>query len=326
MTWSYFTAYLDGSRPITKAERDELYDNLATVLTTSGCSGAGYSLNATDQAAIKASNLLTDRASLDGPGATNTQGHLHTILETASSAFTNYASAVSAALSAEGLTSTTRGEILTARVESYKLWNYYRRVIDALACCALPVVSMGSECAVIGQAFSYAISATNSPTSYNATGLPPGLGINTSTGVISGTPTTAGTYSVTISATNSCGSDDAGLEIAVGTCLLSAFGNDDTWDGTGPHSLFDDTQDVTGQFECETEVEFSWGLNTGNTARFILKANGVTLFDSGCVSSSDPYSHLVSVPAGTTSLRVLVTVGCDASEQVFAVSYLVACP
>ena len=326
MTWSHFTAYLDGSRPITKAERDELFDNLATALATAGCSSAGYSLNSTDQSAIKASLLLSDRASLDGPGATNTKGHLHTILETASSAFSNYSSAVTAALSGEGISSGDRDSILTARTDDFRLWNYYRRVIDALTCCLLPVVSMGSKCAIVGQAFSYSISATNSPTGYNATGLPPGLTVNTSTGVISGTPTTAGTSSATISATNSCGTDDASLEIAVGTCSLSSFGNDGSYDGFGPYSLLDDTQDVTGQFECDTQIEFSWGLVTGNTASFVLKANGVTVFSSGCIDSSDPYSHLVMIPAGTTSLRVQVEVGCDASEQNFQVSYLLACP
>src|SRR2546430_1472170 len=67
----------------------------------------------------------------------------------------------------------------------------------------------------VGVAFSYQITATNNPTSFNATGLPAGLSVNTSTGLISGTPTTAGTYSVTISATNSGGTGSATLTLTI---------------------------------------------------------------------------------------------------------------
>lgn len=66
-----------------------------------------------------------------------------------------------------------------------------------------------------GVAFSYSITATNSPTSFNATGLPPGLSINTSSGVISGTPTTSGTYNTTISATNDNTTDTETLVISI---------------------------------------------------------------------------------------------------------------
>ena len=63
-------------------------------------------------------------------------------------------------------------------------------------------------------AFSYQITASNGPIiSYSATGLPAGLSVNTSTGLISGTPTTAGTYSVTISATNSSGQPERNLDL-----------------------------------------------------------------------------------------------------------------
>src|SRR5437870_766834 len=68
----------------------------------------------------------------------------------------------------------------------------------------------------VGVAFSYQITASNGPIiSYNATGLPAGLSVNTSTGLISGTPTTAGTYSVTISATNSSGTGSATLTLTI---------------------------------------------------------------------------------------------------------------
>ena len=60
----------------------------------------------------------------------------------------------------------------------------------------------------------YTIAASNSPTSFNATGLPPGLSVNTGTGAITGTPTTTSSsspFSVTISATNAGGTDTATL-------------------------------------------------------------------------------------------------------------------
>ena len=40
-----------------------------------------------------------------------------------------------------------------------------------------------------GKPFSYRIKATNHPTSFGAAGLPAGLSVNPSTGIISGAPT-----------------------------------------------------------------------------------------------------------------------------------------
>src|SRR5213079_1356929 len=77
------------------------------------------------------------------------------------------------------------------------------------------ITSAGTATGTVSVAFSYQIVASNCPTSYDATGLPPGLSVDTATGLISGTPTTAGTYSVTISATNSSGTGTKTLVITI---------------------------------------------------------------------------------------------------------------
>jgi hypothetical protein len=68
----------------------------------------------------------------------------------------------------------------------------------------------------VGTAFSYQITASGSPTSYSATGLPAGLSVSSTTGLISGTPTGGGTSTVTLGATNSGGTGNATLTITIG--------------------------------------------------------------------------------------------------------------
>jgi subtilase family serine protease len=71
------------------------------------------------------------------------------------------------------------------------------------------VTNPGSQTGTVGTAASLQISATDSASgqtlTYSATGLPAGLSINSSTGLISGTPTTAGSNSVTVTAKDTTG-------------------------------------------------------------------------------------------------------------------------
>ena len=66
-----------------------------------------------------------------------------------------------------------------------------------------------------GSNFSYTIVASHGPTSFNATGLPNGLTVDTQSGQITGVPTDAGTTSVRISASNSAGTDTETLSIGI---------------------------------------------------------------------------------------------------------------
>src|SRR5439155_17086980 len=77
------------------------------------------------------------------------------------------------------------------------------------------ITSASTATATTGTAFSYQITATNSPTSFDATGLSAGLMVNTATGLISGTPTSSGTFSVALSATNSGGTGTKTLSLTI---------------------------------------------------------------------------------------------------------------
>ena len=70
----------------------------------------------------------------------------------------------------------------------------------------VPVITSGATASgTNGAVFNYQITATNSPTGYGATGLPPGLTVNTMTGAITGPPTVGGTFNATIFASNAGG-------------------------------------------------------------------------------------------------------------------------
>jgi aryl-phospho-beta-D-glucosidase BglC (GH1 family) len=79
-----------------------------------------------------------------------------------------------------------------------------------------PVITSATTAAgVFNSSFSYTIVANNSPTLFSADNLPAWLALDAGSGVLSGTPPAAGSYSITVGATNASGSDTQTLAIEI---------------------------------------------------------------------------------------------------------------
>ncbi|MEY2427687.1 MAG: large repetitive protein [Verrucomicrobiota bacterium] len=88
-----------------------------------------------------------------------------------------------------------------------------------------------------GRGFGYLITAIHTPTSYDASGLPPGLSFDPVNGVISGTPTESGTFGPLITAYNNCDSDTEVLLLTI-TSSAPVITSSLTANGTEQSSFF----------------------------------------------------------------------------------------
>jgi Immunoglobulin I-set domain/von Willebrand factor type A domain/Putative Ig domain len=80
--------------------------------------------------------------------------------------------------------------------------------------------------------FSYTIRASNTPTTYGASGLPLGLSVNTTNGLISGTPWFGGTFTVPVWAANAWGTGTTNVVMTINYATLSGLAITDvinTW-------------------------------------------------------------------------------------------------
>ncbi|MEV7122118.1 putative Ig domain-containing protein [Kitasatospora griseola] len=153
------------------------------------------------------------------------------------------------------------------------------------------VTNPGSQSGTVGTAASLQIRATDSASgqtlTYAATGLPAGLSINSSTGLISGTPTAAGTSSVTVTATDTTG--------AAGS---TSFGWTEAGSGGGTCTA----GQLLGNAGFETGTAAPWTTSTGvvdNSASEAAHSGSWKAWMNGYGSAhTDTVSQTVTIPAG----------------------------
>ncbi len=82
---------------------------------------------------------------------------------------------------------------------------------NAITAITSPLSAVG----FVGQPFTFTVTAANTPLSFTATNLPPGLNFNTTNGLLNGVPTLAGNYSVPLTASNAVGVSASVLDILI---------------------------------------------------------------------------------------------------------------
>jgi len=173
------------------------------------------------------------------------------------------------------------------------------------------VTNPGNKTGTVGSAIaSFTLSATGGTTPYtwSATGLPPGVTIGSSTGTVSGTPTTAGTYNVTATATGSGGSGSGSTSF---TFTISGGGG-----GCSGQKL--------GNPGFETGSAAPWTATAGvidsSTSQPARSGSWKAWLDGYGSTHTDTLSQSVSIPAGcgaTLSFYLHI----DSAETTTSIAY-----
>ncbi|MEU1179995.1 M4 family metallopeptidase [Streptomyces sp. NPDC005820] len=173
------------------------------------------------------------------------------------------------------------------------------------------VTNPGSQSTTVGTAVSLQISAssTNSGTlTYAASGLPTGLSIS-STGLISGTPTTAGSYSTTVTVTDSTG--------ATGTASF-------TWtiSSSGGGSCTSTQLLGNNGFESgNTTWTASSGVITNSSSQAARTGSYKAWLDGYGSTHTDTLSQSVTIPSGCTNTTFTFYIHIDTAETTTSTQY-----
>jgi hypothetical protein len=183
----------------------------------------------------------------------------------------------------------------------------------------------------VGQSFAHAVTFSRAlPASYSASGLPAGLSLNATTGVISGTPAAPGTFPVTLGAINGAGTGSATLTLTVATTAgfpawrLAHFTVGELADASrsGPNAVY-------GYDGLSNLVKYALGLEpktnifSGLPAVSIVSTDWVYTYTRPTAISDLTYSVEVSTnlttwsTAGVTHVQVSSSGGVDTWKATF---------
>jgi serine protease len=170
------------------------------------------------------------------------------------------------------------------------------------------VTNPGNQTGTVGTAASLQMSATDSQSgqtfTWSASGLPAGLSINSSSGLISGTPTTANTYSVSVTATDTTGANGS-------TSFTWTINSSGGCSGSGSQLL--------GNPGFETGSASPWSSTAG-----VINPNGAgetshsgtwyAWLDGYGTTHTDTLSQSVTIPSGCTNTTFSFWLHIDTAE------------
>ncbi|MFJ9707038.1 putative Ig domain-containing protein [Streptomyces sp. NPDC101234] len=174
------------------------------------------------------------------------------------------------------------------------------------------VTNPGSQSTATGSSVSLQISATDSASAtltYSASGLPTGLSISSSTGLISGTASTAGTYSTTVTATDSTGASGS-----------ASF----TWTVSTSGSGSCTSSQLLGNpgFESgNTTWTASSGVITNSSSESAHAGSYYAWLDGYGSTHTDTLSQSVTIPSACTNTTFTFYLHIDTAETTTSTQY-----
>ena len=199
----------------------------------------------------------------------------------------------------------------------------YAELPDKVATAKPPVFANSSVArARVGEAFSLALTAANSPTSFRADSLPAGVKLDAATGVLSGTPIAAGRQAIVVTATNAAGSTATVVDLSVGEARTAPVF---TQQPQSVRTTIGANVTLTAVATGSPKPTFTWffkGSEFCNTTDPVLDLTNVTAAYAGdftCVATN-PSGTATSAPAsvsvefsGLVNLSARASVGTGAN-------------